>query len=185
MVDITKLLQKARDAPDQAIIDEIFSHLYPDLHRMAAARLAKNGTITQLDATSMVHETYERLRNVGQIDAACRGQFMAYSSQIMRSVIIDFVRKRRAERRGGEAIHVTLSTGVLNRAGSNDEDVERINDALVELESVDPRLKQVVEMRYFGGFEEREIAEALGVTDRTVRRDWERAKLLLQVSIRR
>jgi RNA polymerase sigma factor (TIGR02999 family) len=110
---------------------------------------------------------------------------LAYSSQIMRSVIIDFVRKRRAERRGGEAIHVTLSTGVLNRAGSSDEDVVRIDDALVELESVDPRLKQVVEMRYFGGFEEREIAEALGVTDRTVRRDWERAKLLLQVSIRR
>ena len=100
MGDITKLLQKAREAPDQAIIDEIFSHLYPDLHRMAAARLAKNGTITQLDATSMVHETYERLRNCGQIDAACRGQFLAYSSQIMRSVIIDFVRKRRAERRG-------------------------------------------------------------------------------------
>jgi RNA polymerase sigma factor (TIGR02999 family) len=185
MVDITKLLQQARDAPDQSVIDEIFSALYPDLHRMAAARLAKNGTITQLDATSMVHETYERLRHVGQIDAACRGQFMAYSSQVMRSVIIDFVRKRRAERRGGDAVQVTLSTSLHNQVANTDEDIERIHDALLELETADPRLKKVVEMRYFGGFEEREIAEALGVTDRTVRRDWERAKLLLQVSIRR
>jgi RNA polymerase sigma factor (TIGR02999 family) len=185
MVDVTRLLQKARQSADQAAIDEIIGYLYPDLHRMARARLARNGTITQLDATSMVHETYERLRNGGQIDATCRGQFLAYASQVMRSVVVDFVRKRRAERRGGDAVQVTLSTNVLNRAGSDDEDIERVNDALVELEAVDPRLKQVVEMRYFGGFAEREIAEALGVTDRTVRRDWERARLLLQVSIRR
>ncbi len=133
----------------------------------------------------MVHETYERLRNVGQIDAACRGQFLAYAARVMRSVIIDFVRKRRAQRRGGGAAQVTLSTSLHDEAASTDEDIERIHDALLELETADPRLKQVVEMRYFGGFEEREIAEALGVTDRTVRRDWERAKLLLQVSIRR
>jgi RNA polymerase sigma factor (TIGR02999 family) len=100
-------------------------------------------------------------------------------------VIIDFVRKRRAERRGGDAVQVTLSTSLHNQVANTDEDIERIHDALLELETADPRLKKVVEMRYFGGFEEREIAEALGVTDRTVRRDWERAKLLLQVSIRR
>lgn len=185
MVDITQLLQQARDGGDRSAMDQIIGFLYPDLHRMARARLARNDTITMLDATSMVHETYERLRSAARIDASCRGQFMAYASQVMRSVIVDFARKRRAERRGGAAVHVTLSTEVLDARGNDDEDIERVNEALLELETVDHRLKQVVEMRYFGGFDEKEIAEALGVTDRTVRRDWERAKLLLQVAIRR
>lgn len=184
MTDVTKLLQRARDTGDRAAIDQVVGILYPDLHRLARARLARSGTITQLDATSMVHETYERLMKSGQVDAACRGQFLAYASQVMRSVIVDYVRKRRAERRGGDAVQVTLSTGVLNQAGSDDTDVERVNDAIEELEAVEPRLKQVVEMRFFGGFDEREIAESLGVTERTVRRDWKRAQLLLQVMIR-
>jgi len=183
--DITRLLQLARDGQDRSAMDQIVGQLYPDLHRMARARLAGNDTITMLDATSMVHETYERLRNAARIEASCRGQFMAYASQVMRSVIVDFARKRLAQRRGGAALHVTFSTAVLDGGQSTDEDVERVGEALQELEQVDPRLKQVVEMRYFGGFEEREIAAALGLSERTVRRDWERAKLLLRVAIRR
>lgn len=185
MGDITALLRKARDENDPSAIDLIVGALYPDLHRMAQAQLAKNHTITLLDTTSMVHEAYERLRGAARIEADCRGQFMAYASQVMRSVIVDFVRKRRAERRGGGAVHVTLSTDLLDGGGGSDEDIERVNDALGELASVDQRLKHVVEMRYFGGFAEEEIGEALGVSERTVRRDWERAKLLLQVAIRR
>ena len=185
LAEVTHLLEMARESGDRAAIDQVVAILYPDLHRLAMARLARNGTITQLDATSIVHETYERLIRSGQLDAACRGQFLAYASQVMRSVIIDHVRKRRAERRGGDAVQVTLSTGVMNQAASDDSDVERVNDAIEELEAADPRLKRVVEMRYFGGFEEREIAEALGLTERTVRRDWKRAQLLLQVMIRR
>lgn len=185
MGDITALLRKARDENDSSAIDLIVGALYPDLHRMAQAQLAKNNTITLLDTTSMVHEAYERLRSAARIEADCRGQFMAYASQVMRSIVVDFVRKRRAERRGGGAAHVTLSTDLLDSGGSSDEDIERVNDALGELASVDQRLKQVVEMRYFGGFAEQEIGEALGVSERTVRRDWERAKLLLQVAIRR
>lgn len=185
MVDITLLLRRARDHNDSSAIDAIVGALYPELHRMAQARLAKNTPITLLDTTSMVHETYERLRGAARIDADCRGQFLAYASQVMRSVIVDFARKRRADRRGGGAIHVTLSTNVLDGFPSTDADIERVNDAVEELHSVDPRMKEVVEMRYFGGFSELEIADALGVTERTVRRDWERAKLLLRVTIRR
>jgi RNA polymerase sigma factor (TIGR02999 family) len=185
MAEVTHLLRMARESGDRGAIDQVVALLYPDLHRLAMARLARNGTITQLDATSIVHETYERLIGSGQLDAACRGQFLAYASQVMRSVIIDHVRKRRAGRRGADAVKVTLSTGVLNQASSDDADVERVNDAIEELEAADPRLKQVVEMRYFGGFEEREIAAALGLTERTVRRDWKRAQLMLQVMIRR
>lgn len=185
MGDITALLRRARDQNDSSAIDLIVGALYPDLHRMAQAQLAKNNTITLLDTTSMVHEAYERLRSAARIEADCRGQFMAYASQVMRSVIVDFARKRSAERRGGGAMHVTLSTDLLDGRAGSDEDVERVNEAVQELADVDPRLKQVVEMRYFGGFAEAEIGQALGVSERTVRRDWERAKLLLQVAIRR
>jgi len=185
MGDITTLLQSAQAGGDKSALNQIVAALYPDLHRMAHARLAQNGTITLLDTTSMVHETYERLRKAARIDARCRGQFMAYASQVMRSIIVDFARKRNAERRGGHAARVTLDTDLLHEGGETDEDIERVHDALLELETSDPRLKQVVEMRYFGGFSGDEVAAALCIDERTVRRDWERARLLLQVSIRR
>ena len=94
-------------------------------------------------------------------------------------------RKRRAERRGGGQANVTLSEELAAGLGGTDEDIERVNDALDDLAESDPRLRHVVEMRYFGGFNDQEIAEALGVTDRTVRRDWERAKMLLSVALKR
>ena len=117
MGDITVLLRRARDHGDLSVIDEIVGTLYPDLHRLAQAQLARNSTITLLDATSMVHETYERMRKGARIEAECRGQFLAYASQIMRSVIVDFARKRRAERRGGGAFRVTLFNGSIGGAG--------------------------------------------------------------------
>jgi RNA polymerase sigma factor (TIGR02999 family) len=184
MGDVTNLLRRARET-DRAAIDELVALIYPELHRMARARLAANDTITLLDTTSMVHEVYLRLHQAARIEADCRGQFLAYASQVMRSVIVDFARKRRADRRGGGAANVTLATEILDGWSNTDDDIERVDDALRELESTDPRLKQVVEMRYFGGFTDLEIAEALGITDRTVRRDWERAKMLLSVSLRR
>jgi RNA polymerase sigma factor (TIGR02999 family) len=104
---------------------------------------------------------------------------------VLRAIIVDFARRRGAERRGGGQVHLTLSTEVAASIGAAEEDIERVNDALLELEHSDPRLKQVVEMRYFGGLTEAEIADALGITERTVRRDWERARLLLSVSLKR
>ena len=184
MGDVTELLRRARE-DDRGAIDQIVAIVYPDLRRMAHARLAQNDTITLLDATSMVHEVYERLQKAARIEAESRAQFMAYASQAMRSVIVDFARKRRADRRGGGVANVTLATEILDGSQSTDDDIERVDDALKELETTDPRLKQVVEMRFFGGLTEVEIAEALGVTERTVRRDWERAKILLSVSLRR
>lgn len=183
MSDVTVLLRKVA-ADDPAAIGQLFELLYADLHRMAHARLAQNGSITLLDTSSLAHEAYLRLRNAGRIDLDSRGRFMAYVSKVLRAVIVDFARKRNADRRGGNQVHITLSTEVAEEAGSADNDVERINDALIELEKSDPRLKQVVEMRFFGGLTEKEIAEVLGVTDRTVRSDWERARLLLSVTLK-
>jgi len=183
MGDVTDLLRRAQDS-DPAAIDELVALLYPDLRRMARAKLASNDTITLLDTTSMVHEVYLKLHHVARIDASCRGQFMAYAAQAMRSVIVDFARKRRAEQRGGGIADATLATEILDGSAATDDDIERVDEALRELEKTDPRLKQVVEMRFFGGLTEQEIAEALGVNERTVRRDWDRARMLLSVALR-
>jgi RNA polymerase sigma factor (TIGR02999 family) len=184
MGDVTELLKRVRQ-DDRAALDELVSLMYPDLHRMAGSRLRQNDTITLLDATSMVHEVYMRLRNTGRVEAQSRPQFIVYAAHVLRSVMVDFARKRRAERRGGGQANLTLSEELASGLGGTDEDIERVNDALDELEDVDPRLKHVVELRYFGGFNDQEIAEALGVTDRTVRRDWERARLLLSVALKK
>lgn len=183
--DVTGLLNRiANDDPDA--IDGLVALLYDDLRRMARSRLRANGPITLLDTTSLAHEAYLRLRGAGRIDVDSRGRFLAYCSQVLRAVIVDFARRRSAERRGGDHPHLTLSTDVAGSvAGEGGDDIERVNDALLELERSDPRLKQVVEMRYFGGLTEAEIAGALGLTERTVRRDWERARLLLSVGLKR
>ena len=184
MGDVTEMLSRARGG-DRTAMDGLVAMLYPELHRMARARLTGNTPITLLDTTSIVHETYLRLSRAGRIDAGSRGQFFAYTARVMRSVIVDFARKRRAERRGGGAPDATFVSELIGDEARTDEELERINDALLELESTDPRLKQIVEMRFFVGLDEMEIAEALGITDRTVRRDWQRAKLLLSVALKR
>jgi RNA polymerase sigma factor (TIGR02999 family) len=97
----------------------------------------------------------------------------------MRSVIVDFARARQAERRGGDAVHVVLDTGIAANAVAPENDVLRVHEALDVLAQADARLAQVVEMRYFGGLTEPEIAQALDVSERTVRRDWDKARLLL------
>lgn len=183
MGDVTVLLHLVAEN-DRAALDSLFELLYADIHRMARARLAENGPITLLDSTSLAHEAYLRLQGAGRIDLDSRGRFMAYVSQVLRSVIVDFARKRCAERRGGGLQHLTLNTEVAGSIGSHDEDIVRINDSLDELDKKDPRLRQVVEMRYFAGLSEQEIADALDLNERTVRRDWERARLLLSVSLR-
>ena len=101
----------------------------------------------------------------------------------MRSVIVDFARRRQADRRGGAVAHLTLTTRIDARLAAGEDEILRVHDALDEIAAVDPRLAQVVEMRYFGGMTETETAEALGITDRTVRRDWEKARLLLREAL--
>jgi len=101
----------------------------------------------------------------------------------MRSIIVDFVRARSTEKRGGQAERLALTTGVADSVPAGEDEIIRVHDALRELAVVEPRLVSVVEMRYFGGLSEPEIAKALGVTDRTVRRDWQKARLLLAAAI--
>jgi RNA polymerase sigma factor (TIGR02999 family) len=140
--------------------------------------------MTLLDATSLVHEFYLRLQSTGELEFPDRRHFFAYASKAMRSIVIDAVRDRLAQRRGGGAGEVALDTGIEEMIAAPGTDILGVHAALDELEQVDARLASVVEMRYFGGFSEAEIAEALEVTERTVQRDWHKARLLLAAMLR-
>jgi RNA polymerase sigma factor (TIGR02999 family) len=166
------------DAPES--VQALFPSLYAELRRLARSRLAGGGRPTLLDTSALVHEAFMHMQKNGGAQVADREHFMAYAATTMRNIVIDFVRKRKAERRGGDAEHVTLDTRAAEQLGAaSDDEILDVHEALQTLAEVDPRLVRVVEMRYFAGLTDLEIAAALGVTDRTVRRDWERARLLL------
>lgn len=178
MAELKVLLAAARQG-DAKAASEAFGLLYDDLRRLARARLRPHQAMTMLDTTSLVHESYLKLVG-GQAPAVeDRRHFFAYASRVMRSVIVDFARARLAERRGGDAEKVVLDTALGERLAAPETDVVRVHEALEVLTQADERLAQVVEMRYFGGLTEAEIAEVLGLSERTVRRDWEKARLLL------
>jgi RNA polymerase sigma factor (TIGR02999 family) len=152
---------------------------YAELRRLARARLAAGGHYTLLDTTALVHESFLRLQRAGDFPINDSEHFLAYATKTMRSVVVDYARKRKAERHGGDASHTRLNTAHAEELGASDDEILEVHEALEVLAGIDPRLVQVVEMRYFGGLTDVEIGNALGVADRTVRRDWERARLLL------
>ncbi|MBI3348973.1 MAG: sigma-70 family RNA polymerase sigma factor [Burkholderiales bacterium] len=182
MQDVTQLLQAAR-AGDRAAADQVVAQLYADLRRLARRHVRQAGHLTLLDTTALVHEAWLRLSSNPGADFPDRRHFLAYAAQAMRSVVIDLVRARQAERRGGGQAHLTLNTVIAEQTPDGDADILRVHEALDELAQLEPRLAQVVEMRYFGGLLEQEIAEALGVTERTVQRDWQKARLFLSMSL--
>ncbi|HEX7639678.1 MAG TPA: ECF-type sigma factor [Burkholderiaceae bacterium] len=178
MSEITLLL-KAAGTGDRAAADRAFALLYADLQRLARSRMRKSGDVTFLDTTALVHESYLRLHGAQAGDFDDRKQFLGYAARVMRNVVVDFVRARQAERHGGGAEHVTLNTAIADATSPRDDEVLRVHEALDELQAVDPRMCEVVELRYFGGLSEAEIAAWQGVTERTVQRDWQKARLLL------
>lgn len=183
MSEITRLLLEA-GAGDRGAADRAFALLYADLQRLASSRLRRSSELTLLDTTALVHESYVRLQAAGQPVFPDRNHFMAYAAKVMRAVVIDVVRGRQAQRRGGQAEHLTMDTGLLGELAAHDDEVLRVHEALDELASLEPRLAQVVEWRYFGGLSEAEIAAHLEVTERTVQRDWHKARLFLKVALR-
>ncbi|MDI4631424.1 sigma-70 family RNA polymerase sigma factor [Pelomonas sp. V22] len=169
------------DVP-QVLGDALWNEAFNELKLLARSRLRTVGSVTQLNTTALVHESYLKLsQRVGTVTFPSRNHFFAYVSKVMRSVIVDLVRERNADRRGGGLIRVTLETepGLV---ASEDEPLQ-LDEALRTLEQVEPRLAQVVEMRYYAGMTEIEIAEVLQVTDRTVRRDWEKARAILKTML--
>lgn len=174
----------ANARPDATPWPAAWQEVYPELKKIARARLHAAGPQAGLNTTALVHESYLRLaKRLGQVDFASSGHFYAYAAQVMRSVIVDELRERRAGRRGGGADHVTLDTHVAGQLVSDSDEALQVDEALTALAQVEPRLAQVVEMRYFAGMTDAEIAAALGLTDRTVRRDWDKARALLRTMV--
>jgi RNA polymerase sigma factor (TIGR02999 family) len=180
---LTELIERVA-AGEHAARDELFASAYADLRNLARSRLRGGGRNTFLQTTALVHESYLRFLSAGQLQLRDRHAFFAYASKVMRSVIIDAVRERQTQRRGGPAEDLTLDTQAADILPSDEAEILHVHEALLALEAAEPRLAKVVEMRYFGGYTEVEVAEALGVTERTVRRDWDKARLLLAAAFK-
>jgi RNA polymerase sigma factor (TIGR02999 family) len=164
---------------DQGANNALFAGSYARLRALARARLRLCPRDTMLGTTSLVHEFYVRFASSGYVPIANRSHFIHFASRVMRYVIVDFVRKRQARRRHGADERVTLDTKIPAAPSQGETEILRVHEALEDLAKFNERLAQVVEMRYFAGLTEPQIAEILSVTERTVRRDWEKARLML------
>jgi RNA polymerase sigma factor (TIGR02999 family) len=183
MGDVTLLIEQAR-AGEGAALGRLFELLYPDLRRIAHARLAPHQRDAMLDTTALVHECYLKFAQAERLGPEDRVHFLAYAASAMRSIIVDTARAGLAQRRGGDAQHVPLDTNVADAVPNPEQEILDVHTALDDLARLDERLAKVVEMRYFAGMKDEDIGAALGVTDRTVRRDWEKARLLLASALR-
>jgi RNA polymerase sigma factor (TIGR02999 family) len=175
--EIAKALQ-ALDARDNSALDRAFATFYPELKKIARARLRGSGLHGAMETTALVHDSYLKLASGCDVAVGDRLHFFAYSSRVMRSIVVDLVREHRSLRRGGDRDIVTLDTGTVEDIPES-TDVEAVNGALEDLVRLDPALARLVEMRFFGGMTEDEIAEALDVSKRTVTREWQKARALL------
>jgi RNA polymerase sigma factor (TIGR02999 family) len=176
--DITVLLEAARTG-DRTAMNQVLATLYQELHAMARRQLAGQQQGHTLNATALVHEAYLKLVSRGGAHFDDRSHFFAYAASAMRSVIVDYARQRLAQKRGGDLHRVTELPEELESGVRLDEDVVALDEALKQLSAVDPRLTQVVELRYFAGLSEQEIAALLQRSERSIRRDWQKARLFL------
>lgn len=178
---VTQLLIACRDG-DPAALDRLYPVVYQRLQEIAHAHLARGAEGHTLSTTALVHEAYVKLVDANRIDWQDRGHFLALSSRAMRQILIDYARKHQAQKRGGGLRRVDLDDEripVAERA----EALVALDEALSRLAAFSPRLADVVEHRFFGGLTEEETARVLGVTDRTVRRDWIKARGWLQQAL--
>jgi len=181
---LTELIRLAAQGEREAL-GRVFAALYPDLRRIAHARLRQHGDMARLETTALVHESFLHLVGAAQLKLADRKHFFTYAAKTMRNIIIEFARQHLAERRGGGRVALQLDTALVNRlaAPQSDESLIAIEDALQALEALDPELAQLVEMRYFAGYGETEIAELTGCSERTVRRQWDKARAFLLATL--
>ncbi len=163
---------------DAQAANQLFTALYAELHRLARREVHRLGAFTPLGATTLLHEAY---LDISQRDALAfpdRAHFMAYAARAMRGVVIDRVRERHAQKRGGGLDITSLDTETADQC-PEPEKLDDIGEALDELALLEPALAQVVDLKFFCGFSMVEIAELMGTSERTAQRQWEKARLLL------
>jgi len=180
MSSITELL--VRSAGGQAdALQELYARLYPDIKRVARARLAQAGGVSGLNTTALVHEGFLRMAEQEGLQGQSRGQFFAYVGQVLRSVVIDFLRSQSRDKRGGDAVLVTLSAAEDRPAAlSEATDMLALDRALQRMREIDVPLYEPIEMQAFAGLTIAELAELRGVATRTINRDLIKARALLQ-----
>ncbi len=173
-------LIRAADSGDGSAAKELFAGLYQELHRLAERQLRRSGAELTLGTTTLLHEAYLDFAGHSGVRFPDRPRFLAYASRVMRSLIFDYSRRLRAQKRGGE-FHLTRSGPEELPANVTNEsaDLERLSEALETLGEVDRALAELVDLHFFCGFSLVEIAGLRGVSDRTVQRDWRKAKLVL------
>ena len=174
---VTNLL-RAWSNGDLAALDRLTERVYGELHRMARRFMKSESQENTLQATALVNEVYIRLVDVGNVEWRQRAQFFAMAAQMRRRILVDAARAKCARKRGSRAIHVNLEeTAVL--VAEPDRTMIALDEALAAFSTIAARQARVVELRYFGGLTEEEIASVLDISPRTVRRDWEFARIWL------
>ncbi|MGQ0649262.1 MAG: ECF-type sigma factor [Gemmatimonadaceae bacterium] len=177
---INQLVHEA-ERGDGAAADALFVSLYRELHQIAERQLRRSSDELTIGTTTLLHEAYLALSAREQVEFPDRGRFLAYASKAMRGLVIDYCRSRRARKRGGEFEITSLGDREVSSSGpALSDDLERIGEAVDELATLEPRLAQLVDLHFFSGFSFVEIAELWGVSDRTVQRDWRKARMVLQ-----
>jgi RNA polymerase sigma factor (TIGR02999 family) len=175
--DITAFLKAWGDG-DRSAFDRLVPLVYDDLRRIAHRHLQLERQGHTLNTTALVHEAYVKLADQDECTWRDRACFFAMASRVMRNILVDHARRRRAQKRGGDRVRLSLDEG-LARVEQESEELLALDEALEALGERDARLERVVECRFFGGMKVEETAEALGVSKRTVERDWTRAKAYL------
>jgi len=176
-------LISAAERGDSSAAQALFAALYSELHRVAKRELARQGVPVSLGATTLLHEAYLDIAARDGPSFPDRARFMGYAARVMRGLIIDHARNRQAQKRGGQFEITSLATDVGENV-INDRELTRISEALDELARMDPSLAEIVDLKFFCGFSFAEIAGMRGVSERTVQRNWEKARIYLHRSIR-
>jgi RNA polymerase sigma factor (TIGR02999 family) len=171
-------LIRLADGGDAKAREHLFTSLYEELHRIARRELRRQGSALTLGPTTLLHEAYINFGERRGVEFPDRARFLAYASRAMRGLIIDYARNRQALKRGSAFEITTLPTEVPENVADFAQ-LQRLNDAVEHLAAAEPRLAQVVDLKYFSGFSFADIAAMWGISERTVQRDWEKARLFL------
>lgn len=174
---ITKLL-RAWAAGDESAHSTLFDLVYQELHKIAKSRMGREAPGHTSQTTALVNEFWLRLMNESGVEWQNRNHFYSVASTAMRHILVDWARKRRAIKRGGGQ-KVAVEEAMELAQQERSPDLVALDDALIELEKIDARKLRVVELKFFGGLTTEEVAEVMGISDRTVKRDWELAKAIL------
>lgn len=176
--NVTSILQDRApgESPD---VDRMYPHVYDMLRDMARKHLSQHNASDTLNTTSLVHEAYLKLSEQSNLSWSDRIHFLAIASRAMRYIIVDYVRYKTADKRGGKQVDLSLEDHLVGQRPIRIGRIVDLNDALEKLEEADPRAGRVVECRFFGGLSVEETAEALGCSGRTVKRDWRKARMML------